>query len=44
MNVIDDSLYIPTDMQSVNGVGDLSDGKVNAVGLLYSDEDIAEYP
>jgi len=44
MSVIDDSLYIPTDMQSVSGVGDLSDGKVNAVGLLYSDEDLSEYP
>jgi len=28
----------------VSGVKSLSDGKVNAVGLLFSDSDVSEYP
>lgn len=44
MNVIYDDLYIPTSMQDVSGVEDLSDGKVDAVGLLYSDSDFVQYP
>ena len=31
-------------MQSVSGVGDLSDGKSDAVGLLFSDEGYTQYP
>ena len=31
-------------MQSVSGVGKLSDGKVDAVGLLFSDEGYTQYP
>ena len=37
LNVVDDYFYLPEDMQSVSGVGDLSDGKVDAVSLLFSD-------
>lgn len=28
----------------MEGVDDLSDGKVNAIGLLFSDNDLYEYP
>ena len=44
MEVIDYDLYVPTDMQDVTGVGDLPNGKVNAVGLLYSNDDFTQYP
>ena len=37
MNVINDEFYMPKDMQDVSDVPDLSDGKPDAVGLLYSD-------
>ena len=30
-------------MQSVNDVADLPDGKVDAVGLLYSDDNFEQY-
>ena len=43
MNVINDEFYMPTDMQKVSDVADLSDGKVDAVGLLYSGEDETQY-
>lgn len=44
LQVVNPDYYIPTDMQDVSGVGDLSDGKVDAVGLLYSDQDVEQYP
>ena len=44
MNVIDDSLYIPTDIESVSESENLDDGKVNAVELLYNENDIEYYP
>lgn len=44
MDVIDEEFYIPKDMQDVSGVDKLSDGKTNAVGLLYSDNDLEQYP
>lgn len=44
MQVINEEFYIPTDMQTVGNVPNLSDGKVDAVGLLYSDEDFEQYP
>ena len=43
MNVINDEFYMPKDMQDVSDVPDLSDGKPDAVGLLYSDEDETQY-
>ena len=44
LDVLNDEFYIPKDMQSISGVGDLSDGKSDAVGLLFSDEDLYQYP
>ena len=44
LNVTYNEFYIPDDMQDVNGVDDLPDGKINAVGLLFSDDDIDQYP
>lgn len=38
MQVIDSSLYIPSDVMSVSGIADLDDGKTDPVALLYSDE------
>ena len=43
MKVINDEFYMPKDMQDVSGVDNLSDGKPDAVGLLYSDEDETQY-
>ena len=36
--------YIPDDMQNVSGVENLPDGKIDAIGLLFSDNDISQYP
>lgn len=44
MTVIDSKLYIPSDVQTESGVGNLSGGKVDPVGLLYSDEGFDQYP
>ena len=44
LNVTDNSFYIPTEMEKVSGVAKLPDGKIDAVGLLYSDEDLYTYP
>lgn len=44
LDVTFSEFYIPKDLQDVSGVSTLDDGKVNAVGLLYSDKDIVQYP
>jgi len=44
MSVIDSNLYIPSDMQKESGVSDLDGGKVDPVGLLYSDKGFDQYP
>jgi len=31
-------------MEQVNGVAKLADGKIDAIGLLYSDENLYIYP
>lgn len=44
LDVVDAEFYIPSDMEDLSSVSDLSDGKVNAVGLLFSNDDLSQYP
>ena len=44
LDVTDAYFYIPDDMQNVSGVENLPDGKIDAIGLLFSDNDISQYP
>ena len=44
LNVTYAEFYIPDDMQDVSGVSDLPNGKVDAVGLLFSENNLDQYP
>lgn len=44
MRVIDNGYYIGKDVQSVDGIGKLSDGSVDPVALLYSEKGYEPYP
>ena len=44
LNVTDVDFYVPTDIQSGLTHNMTSNGKIDAVGLLFSDEDIKAYP
>jgi hypothetical protein len=43
-NVTGTDFYIPTEMQKVSSVPKLPDGKIDGVGLLYSNESMYTYP
>ena len=44
LNVTYAEFYVPDDMQDVTGVPNLPDGKIDAVGLLFSDNNLDQYP
>ena len=44
MNVIYNEYYVPYKMQDVSGVDDLPSGDIDPVGLLFSEEDMSDYP
>ena len=44
LDVVSAEFYIPTDIQQVDGAVTLPDGRIDAVGLLYSDADLYQYP
>ena len=44
LNVTDVDFYVPTDIQSGLTHNMTSNGKIDAVGLLFSDEDTKPYP
>ena len=44
LNVLDSKYLVIDDVQSISESETLSDGKVDVVGLLFSDEDVYQYP